>query len=100
MLKVLTSRCSSHAAFGAHLRRGEPASPLLRLIRGQNKRSPYIIRRFFCSDSTDGTDPDDASARLKSADEAADSKSSSAIVPTLIKPEDCLTVSSAGTQLY
>lgn len=92
MLKVLTSRCSSHAAFGAHLRRGEPASPLLRLIRGQNKRSPYIIRRFFCSDSTDGTNPDDASARLKSADEAADSKSSSAIVPTLIKPEDCLTV--------
>lgn len=92
MLKVLTSRCSSHAAFGAHLRRGELASPLLRLIRGQNKRSPYIIRRFFCSDSTDGTDPEDASARLKSADEAADSKSSSAIVPTLIKPEDCLTV--------
>lgn len=87
MLKVLTNRCSSHAAFGAHLRRGEPPSPLLRLILGRNNRTPYIIRRFFCSDSTDGSDPDDA--RVKSPD---DSKSSSAIVPTLVRPEDCLTV--------
>ncbi|XP_047961093.1 lon protease homolog 1, mitochondrial-like [Salvia hispanica] len=98
MLKTLTARCSSHVAFGAHARRyvpvGEPASPLLRRIIGQNKRGLYIIRRF-CSDSTDGSDPDDATVRVKSGgdgDEAAESKSSSAIVPTLVRPEDCLTV--------
>ncbi|KAH6757966.1 lon protease 1 [Perilla frutescens var. hirtella] len=89
MLKVLTTRCSSRAAFGAHIRRGEPASPLLRLILGQNKGTPYILRRFFCSDSTDGSDPDDAK-RVKSPDAAAES--SSAIVPTIVRPEDCLTV--------
>ncbi|KAL7082985.1 hypothetical protein ACP275_14G134300 [Erythranthe tilingii] len=99
MLKALTTRCSAHAAFGAQLRRhvpaGEPASPLLRVLRGQNRRSPYLFRRFFCSDSTDGSDPVDTAGleakRVDSGEEAAESKSS-AIVTTVVRPEDCLTV--------
>lgn len=99
MLKALTTRCSSHVAFGTHLRRlhvtaGEPASPLRRLILGQNKRSLFILRRF-CSDSSDGSTPDDGAPRVKSGeDAAAESKLSSAIVPTVVRPEDCLTVGS------
>lgn len=101
MLKTLTTRCSVHAAFGAHLTRrvptGEPASPLLRVILGKNRRGPYIIRRFFCSDSTDGSDPAEPAGletkRAEAGEEAADSKSSSAIIPTVVRPEDCLTVS-------
>ncbi|KAG8363897.1 hypothetical protein BUALT_Bualt19G0070300 [Buddleja alternifolia] len=97
MLKVLASRCSSQASFGAHLRQyvpaAEPVSPLLRVLRGQNRRSPYVVRRFFCSDSTDGSDPvDPAGSEAKQVEAGEESKASSAIVPTAIKPEDCLTV--------
>lgn len=101
MLKVLATSCRSHATFGTQLRRqlhaGEPASPLLRVLQGQNRRSPYLFRRFFCSDSSDGSDPVDAAGleakRVDAGEEEAESKSSSAIVPTIVRPEDCLTVS-------
>ncbi|KAL8553857.1 hypothetical protein ACS0TY_002216 [Phlomoides rotata] len=98
MLKVLTTRCSAQAAFGVHLSRrvptGEPTSPLLRVILGQNRRSPYFVQRFFCSDSTDGSEPAEPTEtkRVEAGDEAAESKSSSAIIPTVVRPEDCLTV--------
>ncbi|KAL0301414.1 UNVERIFIED_CONTAM: Lon protease, mitochondrial [Sesamum radiatum] len=98
MLKALT-RCSSLVPLGAHLRgyvpAREPVSPLLRVPRGHN-RSPYLFRRFFCSDSTDGSDPVDPAGsemkRVEAGEETPESKSSSAIVPTVVKPEDCLTV--------
>ncbi|KAL0320393.1 UNVERIFIED_CONTAM: Lon protease, mitochondrial [Sesamum radiatum] len=97
MLKALT-RCSSQVPLGAHLRgyvpAREPVSPLLRVPRGHN-RSPYLFRRFFCSDSTDGSDPVDPAGsemkRVEAGEETPESKSSSAIVPTVVKPEDCLT---------
>ncbi|KAL0328281.1 UNVERIFIED_CONTAM: Lon protease, mitochondrial [Sesamum calycinum] len=98
MLKALT-RCSSRVPLGAHLRgyvpAREPVSPLLRVPRGHN-RSPYLFRRYFCSDSTDGSDPVDPAGsemkRVEAGEETPESKSSSAIVPTVVKPEDCLTV--------
>ncbi|KAL3843536.1 hypothetical protein ACJIZ3_000939 [Penstemon smallii] len=98
MLKVLTSTCRSHVPFGAHLRRhvsvGESASPLHRVLRGQNRKNTYLSRRFFCSDSTEGSDPVDPNAkRVEAGEEAtAESKSSSAIVPTVFRPEDYLSV--------
>ncbi|CAA0827276.1 Lon protease homolog 1- mitochondrial [Striga hermonthica] len=100
MLKALTARCSSHVYIGAHLRvpapAGVPASPLLRVLRGQRGRSPVYFRRFFCSDSSDGTGPVDSTTSetkyIEVGEEAAESKSSSAIVPTVVRPEDCLTV--------
>lgn len=74
-----------------------PASPLLRALRGQNSTGRYFLRRFFCSDSTDGSDSaasaESEAKRVEEGEEAADSKSSSAIVPTVVRPEDCLTVS-------
>ncbi|KAL0311501.1 UNVERIFIED_CONTAM: Lon protease, mitochondrial [Sesamum angustifolium] len=105
MLKALT-RCSSRVPLGAHLRgyvpAREPVSPLLRVPRGHN-RSPYLFRRFFCSDSTDGSDPVDPAGsemkRVEAGEETPESKSSSAIVPTVVKPEDCLTSKSSALQL-
>ncbi|KAK4382671.1 Lon protease1, mitochondrial [Sesamum angolense] len=105
MLKALT-RCSSRVPLGAHLRgyvpAREPVSPLLRVPRGHN-RSPYLFRRFFCSDSTDGSDPVDPAGseikRVEAGEETPESKSSSAIVPTVVKPEDCLTVQKFSPQL-
>ncbi|KAL2247191.1 UNVERIFIED_CONTAM: Lon protease, mitochondrial [Sesamum indicum] len=98
MLKALT-RCSSRVPLGAHLHgyvpAREPVSTLLRVPRGHN-RSPHLFRRFFCSDSTDGSDPVDPAGsdmkRVEAGEETPESKSSSAIVPTVVKPEDCLTV--------
>ncbi|KAL2469091.1 Lon protease-like protein 1 [Forsythia ovata] len=105
MLKVLTSTCRFHtgtSSFGAHLRSGttvETASPILRVLsslRGTNRKSPYFYRRFFCSDSSDGSDPAEAGSEAKALDgaagEEANSKSSSAIVPTVFRTEDYLTV--------
>ncbi|KAL3814633.1 hypothetical protein ACJIZ3_015901 [Penstemon smallii] len=99
MLKALTSTCCSHTSFGANVQRhvtfGDLTSPLLRVLRGQNRKSPYVFRRFFCSDSTDGSEPVDPEVKRVelSEDEAvADSKASSAIVSTAFRPEDYLTV--------
>lgn len=50
---------------------------------------------FFCSDSTDGSEPVEPETEAKRPEvegEEAESKSSSAIVPTVFRPEDYLTV--------
>ena len=81
------------------LRQGTQSStPLLRVLsqlRGVNRWSPNSCgRAFFCSDSSDISDPV-VGAEGKAAEAAADeaeSKASSAIVPTSPRPEDCLTV--------
>ncbi|KAJ9681760.1 hypothetical protein PVL29_017913 [Vitis rotundifolia] len=81
------------------LRQGTRSSaPLLRVLsqlRGVNRWSPNSCgRAFFCSDSSDVSDPV-VGAEGKAAEAAADeaeSKASSAIVPTSPRPEDCLTV--------
>ncbi|XP_073288036.1 lon protease homolog 1, mitochondrial-like [Primulina huaijiensis] len=97
MLKVLTS-----CRFGPYLRRqvlsGDIVPPLLRALssqRGQNGRSKHFYPRFFCSDSSDPVESAGAeTTRVESAagEEAVEGKSSSAIVPTVFRPEDCLTV--------
>lgn len=109
MLKVLTSSCLQnrfHAvttSFTPQVRRGtESNTPLLQLLgslRSSNRRGPYLYRRFFCSDSTDGSESNsDAASEAKQVEGEseggnADSKASAAIVPTVFRPEDCLTVS-------
>ncbi|GER39377.1 lon protease homolog [Striga asiatica] len=100
MLKALTARCSSHVYIGAHLRGHAPArvpaSPLLRVFRWQKRRSLFYLRRFLCSDSSDGNGPVDSTwsktKYIEVGEEAAESKSSSAIVPTVVRPKDCLTI--------
>ncbi|KAL6560572.1 ATP-dependent serine protease [Orobanche gracilis] len=102
MLKALTgtARWSSYAYFGTHLRRyvptGEPASSSFRVLRVQNRRSPYYFRRLFCSHSSDGAGPVDPpgseAKHVEASEELTEAKSSSAIVPTVVRPEDCLTV--------
>lgn len=99
MLKVLASTCRSPSTISGHIRRHVPAAqpvrPLLSHLVARNRRSPYAFRRFFCSDSTDGADSvvTDAKA-VESGDEAVaeSEKSSSAIMPTVFRPEDFLTV--------
>lgn len=108
MLKLLTLTCPisrihvSTTPFCNHLRHGtESDSPLLRFLGSLKNpctsRGTYFYRRFFCSDSTDGSDPalesGSEAKRVESEGEDAESKSSSAIVPTVFRPEDCLTVS-------
>ncbi|EPS69748.1 hypothetical protein M569_05016, partial [Genlisea aurea] len=102
MLKVIAFRCSSMSSFGGTLRgvggitRG-PELPFFRALQRTNsKKRSYVFQRFFCSDSSDvpdrtvaaGVEAKDAEA----GDEAAESNSSSAIVPTVVRPEDCLSV--------
>ncbi|CAK9153672.1 unnamed protein product, partial [Ilex paraguariensis] len=98
---VLTSSCRFHTVTSTlqsnsrHV--AESNSPLLRVLGslgGSNQRNSYLSRRFFCSDSTDGSEaePGSEAKRVEVAGEEADSNSSSAIVPTVFKPEDCLTV--------
>ncbi|XP_051145036.1 lon protease homolog 1, mitochondrial-like [Andrographis paniculata] len=94
MLKVL-ARCNSRPWLRPQLRLADvpvPASPLFRVPRARDNTSRYSLRRFFCSDSTDGSDSVESARRVEEGDEAAGSKSSSAIVPTMVRPEDCLTV--------
>ncbi|KAL6955973.1 endopeptidase La [Sarracenia purpurea var. burkii] len=106
MLKALSSSClrvrfhSTSSSLPSHLRRGtESNSPLLRVfgsLRGSDCPNPNFCRRlFFCSDSSDGPEPVEAAAESKRVEvegEEAESKSSSAIVPTVFRPEDYLTV--------
>lgn len=107
MLKALTSTSRFSAvssAFGPSVRIGTGSNtPLLRFLnslRSSRQKGPYFYRRFFCSDSTDGSDPaaeSEAKRAETEGEEAVESKSSSAMVPTVFRPEDCLTVSSIGT---
>ncbi|KAG5580895.1 hypothetical protein H5410_051522 [Solanum commersonii] len=103
MLKVLTSSCLQnrfHAvttSFTPQVRRGtESNTPLLQVLgslRSSNSIGPYLYRRFFCSDSTDGSEPNSEAKQVEGEIEVgdADSKASAAIVPTVFRPEDCLT---------
>ncbi|KAM7481775.1 hypothetical protein LguiB_006358 [Lonicera macranthoides] len=104
MLKALTSQCLNARIYTKtlhhKLHHGTQStnSPLLRLLdslRGDSNRiNPNFCKRaFFCSDSTtDGLEA--AAAEVKKAEVEGEeaSKSSSAIVPTVIKPDDYLTV--------
>ncbi|XAR52688.1 Endopeptidase La [Bertholletia excelsa] len=106
MLKALSSSCmrgrlsTVPSTFPSHLRHATDSnSPLRRVLsslRGSRSRNPNLCQRlFFCSDSTDGSEPVEAVAEAKKAEvegEEAESKSSSAIVPTVFRPEDYLTV--------
>nr|GLL29422.1 lon protease homolog 1, mitochondrial-like [Ipomoea trifida] len=102
MLKVLTSNSRFSAvssAFGSPVRIGTGSNaPLLRFLnslRSSRQNGPYLYRRFFCSDSTDGSDPaaeSEAKRAEPEGEEAVESKASSAMVPTVFRPEDCLTV--------
>lgn len=72
--------------------------PLLRALnsqRGKNGRSRHFYPRFFCSDASDPVESTGSeTTRVESAagEDAVEGNSSSAIVPTVFKPEDCLTV--------
>ncbi|XP_059648424.1 lon protease homolog 1, mitochondrial-like [Cornus florida] len=108
MLKALSSSCLQGGRFRTAtstlhctIRHGnELNSPLLRALgslRTSNRQNPNLCRRvFFCSDSKDGSDSTaEAGTELKKVEvegEETDSKSSSAIVPTMFRPEDYLTV--------
>ncbi|THG06069.1 hypothetical protein TEA_008530 [Camellia sinensis var. sinensis] len=104
MLKALSSSClrlrfhSTPSSLPSHLRHGTDSnSPLLRVLdslRGSNRRNPNFCQRlFFCSDSTDGSEPVEPETEAKRPEvEEAEAKSSSAIVPTVFRPEDYLTV--------
>ncbi|XP_060191227.1 lon protease homolog, mitochondrial-like [Lycium barbarum] len=89
MLKVLKSSCLLQSRSHAQVRSN---TPLLRVL-GSNGRGPYLYRRFFCSDSTEpNSEAKQAEAETEGGGDAADSKASAAIVPTVFRPEDCLTV--------
>ncbi|KAH7865744.1 hypothetical protein Vadar_010664 [Vaccinium darrowii] len=105
MLKVLSSSClrgrfqATPSALPSNLRRHgtqleSPWSRVLGSLRG--RKNPSLCQRlFFCSDSTDGSETVEAAAEAKRVEvegEEADSKTSSAIVPTVARPEDYLTV--------
>ncbi|KAK3031232.1 hypothetical protein RJ639_036887 [Escallonia herrerae] len=100
MLKALTSsRFHSVAStLNTSLRNGtESKSQLLRVlseIRGSNRSNPSLNgRALFCSDSSsDGSDSVVEVKRVEAEGQEADSKSSSAIVPTVFRPEDYLSV--------
>ncbi|XP_052191805.1 lon protease homolog 1, mitochondrial-like [Diospyros lotus] len=109
MLKALSSSCLRgriHASttptpLSPHLRHAnESNSPLLRVLSSLKRSNPrnhnLCHRLFFCSDSKDGSEPVEAAAESKGAEaeaeEAESNKSSSAIVPTVFRPEDYLTV--------
>ncbi|CAL5341078.1 unnamed protein product [Camellia sinensis] len=104
MLKALSSSClrlrfhSTPSSLPSHLRHGTDSnSPLLRVLdslRGSNRRNPNFCQRlFFCSDSTDGSEPVEPETEAKRPEVGeAEAKSSSAIVPTVFRPEDYLTV--------
>lgn len=98
MLKLLSSSASRahHLTPAIRVGSAQVESPLFKALSqltGWNRRSTSLGHRvFFCSEPTDGA----AEAEAKTAEsdsEGSDSKSSSAIVPTNPRPEDCLTVS-------
>ncbi|KAK9292324.1 hypothetical protein L1049_020290 [Liquidambar formosana] len=106
MLKLLSSTCLQSrfqnltTTLPPTLRHGgtESSIPLLRVLnslRGLSRKNPNLCRRaFFCSDSTDGSEPvvEAEGKAVEVEGEEADSKASSAIVPTNPRPEDYLTV--------
>lgn len=102
MLKVISSTCLRgrfHTA-ATNFRHGGDSNPaLLRMLaslRSLNSQDHNLHKRaFFCSDTSDsGSEPlVEVEAKAEQAEvEEANSKSSSAIVPTNPRPEDYLTV--------
>ncbi|VVA96582.1 unnamed protein product [Arabis nemorensis] len=103
MLKLFSSSASRvhHLTPAIRVGSGPVESPLfksLSQLTGWNRRSASLGHRaFFCSEPTDGASDAEAAAEAgakagESDSEGSDSKSSSAIVPTNPRPEDCLTV--------
>ncbi|XP_010455047.2 PREDICTED: lon protease homolog 1, mitochondrial-like isoform X2 [Camelina sativa] len=100
MLKLFTSSASRVHHLTPAIRVGSTSpveSPLFKALSqltGWNRRSASLGQRaFFCSEPTDGEAAAEAEAKAVESDsEGSDSKSSSAIVPTSPRPEDCLTV--------
>ncbi|XP_048324531.2 lon protease homolog 1, mitochondrial [Ziziphus jujuba] len=101
MLKLLSSssclptRVHSLAPFATRIGSSESTTPLLRVLNsltGFTRKSPNLGRRaFFCSESSDGSEQV-VEVDVKGSESGAESKSSSAIVPTNPRPEDYLTV--------
>ncbi|KAL8170787.1 hypothetical protein V2J09_022591 [Rumex salicifolius] len=102
MLKVLSpsSRFYNHvsARTTSAVRHGsEPRTPLLRLLnslRHSNSPNPNLYcLRFFCSNSSDGSDPAvDSKPAEGDPTKEAESKSSATIVPAVFKPDECFQV--------
>ncbi|GFS29690.1 lon protease 1 [Actinidia rufa] len=99
MLKALSSSCLrgrfTASALPSCVRLSSPARRVVAPLSGSNRWNPNLCRRFFCSDSSDGSEPIETVAESKRVEvegEEAESKSSSAIVPTVFRPEDYLTV--------
>ncbi|PSS00218.1 Lon protease [Actinidia chinensis var. chinensis] len=99
MLKALSSSCLrgrfTASALPSCVRLNSPARRVVAPLSGSNRWNPNLYRRFFCSDSSDGSEPIETVAESKRVEvegEEAESKSSSAIVPTVFRPEDYLTV--------
>lgn len=101
MLKLLSSSSCLptrvHSMASSAIRTGscESTKPLFRVLNsltGFTRNSPNLGRRaFFCSDSSDGSEQV-VEIDGKGSESGAESKSSSAIVPTNPRPEDYLTV--------
>ncbi|KAJ8543565.1 hypothetical protein K7X08_006088 [Anisodus acutangulus] len=97
MLNVLTSLCLQnrlHAvttAFTPQVRRcTESNTPLLQILTAltsSNPRVSYLYRRFFCSDVSEPNSEAASEARQAEGETEA-----AAIVPTVFRPEECLTV--------
>lgn len=97
MLKVLAS-----CRFGPYVRRQVPCGdilpPLLRALnsqRGQNGRRKQFYPRFFCSDASDPVESagtETTRVESEAGEEVVEGNSTPAIVPTVFRPEDCLTV--------
>ncbi|KAG2244505.1 hypothetical protein Bca52824_093667 [Brassica carinata] len=101
MLKLFSSSASRVHHLTPAIRAGPRSveSPLFKALSqltGLNRRSNSLghHRVFFCSDSaSDAESAAEAEAKVAESDaEGSDSKSSSAIVSTNPRPEDCLTV--------
>lgn len=101
MLKVVNSSCfrSRFHSLAPSLRpAAESESPLVRVLgslRGLGGRNTRLSgRAFFCSDASDGSQPVvEIDAKVEEAGaEDAESKSTSAIIPTNPRPEDYMTV--------
>ncbi|KAF8105449.1 hypothetical protein N665_0157s0037 [Sinapis alba] len=102
MLKLFSSSASRVHHLTPAIRAGPRSvdSPLFKALSqltGLNRRSTSLGHRvFFCSDSASDAEAAaaaEAEAKVAESDaEGSDSKSSSEIVPTNPRPEDCLTV--------
>ncbi|KAK6911648.1 Lon protease, N-terminal domain [Dillenia turbinata] len=96
MLKVLSSTCLRREVHGLNPCNLNSRAPLPRLfnsVKSSRLRNPSFYRRsFFCSDATNEGAETLVEAESKANEAEADSKTSSAIVPTNPRPEDYLTV--------